>query len=278
MPRWLVAAEVRVGRWRRTGQQTLQVHNGPVSPAGRRAACAAEVGPRAALDGVSALQHAGITSLTDDVVHVIAPKGSSPRRVRLTRVHESRRFREQDVLVLDGVRTVRSPVAAVHAALWARTDREAAMMLVLVVQQRLATPAELADAVELVRRHPRHRLLRSTAAEVAGGVRSTGELDVARGLRSRGLPEPERQVLRRRPSGRQYLDAHFAAYAVTLEIDGEQHAAAEARVADALRDLEEAADGSLVLRVPLLAWRFDREAVLDRLEAVFRSRGWRRAA
>lgn len=278
IPRWLLRAEVAVGRWTRPGRQTLVLHNGPLDDTTRRAVAALEVGPRAALDGVSALQHRGVTTLTDSVVHVIAPKSANPLHPPGVRVHESRRFREEDVGVVDGVRVVSAAVAAVHAALWARTDREASLFPVLVVQQRLASPQELSEAVAAVQRHVRRRLLLRVAEEVQGGVRSLNELDVARAMRARGLPEPTRQSIRTRASGRQYLDCEYDAYDLTLEVDGPQHDEPVQRLADVLRDLEQVREGSTVLRIPSPAWRLDREAVLDGLERVFAARGWRRAA
>lgn len=278
IPRWLLQLETRAGRWQRTGRQTVVVHNGPLSPASLRTRAPLEVGRRAALDGVSALQAAGVEALTDEVVHVIVPKGATPRSCRGVTVHESRRFREQDVQLLHGVRIMRPAVAAVHAALWAQTNRQATYFLVLVVQQRLASPAELAEAVAAVRRHPRRRLLQRTVLDVGGGVRSLGELDVALAMRSRALPEPERQVVRRRPSGTQYLDVRFDRYRLSLEIDGEQHDEIEQRVADVLRDFALVADGDAVLRLPLVVWRLAQEQVLDRLEQVLVARGWSRPA
>ena len=291
VPRWLVQLEIRAGRWQRAGRQTVVVHNGELSAAARRTVAVLEAGPRAALDGVSALQHRGVTGLSDDVVHVICPRGArngrsrrgkAPRRrrarPRAVVVHESRRFREEDVEIVDGVRVVCGAVASVHAALWAVTDRQASFLLLLAVQQRLATAPDLVDAVGAVRRHPRRRLLITVAAEVSGGVRSLGELDVAQAMRERGLPEPDRQVLRRRPSGREYLDVRFSRYRVTLEIDGVQHEELAQKVSDVLRDFAVVADGDVVLRLPLDVFRLAREQVLDRIEAVLRSRGWGTAA
>jgi very-short-patch-repair endonuclease len=278
VPRWLLQLEVRSGRWRRTGRQTVVVHNGPLSAGTRRVITVMEVGRRAALDGVSALQQHGVSTLGDALVHVIAPKGCGPSKPRGAVVHESRRFREQDVVVVGGARTVEPATAAVHAALWASTDRQASLFLLVVVQQRKADARQLAAAVTLVRRHHRRRLLLRVVAEAAGGVQSLGELDVAVAMRQRGLPEPDRQVVRRRPSGVQYLDVRFSRYGVVLEIDGEQHDDVEHRVADTLRDFELVADGDAALRLPLAVWRLATEQVLDRLERVLVSRGWRRAA
>jgi very-short-patch-repair endonuclease len=84
--------------------------------------------------------------------------------------------------------------------------------------------------------------------------------------------------VRRRPSGTQYLDADFPAYGVSVEIDGAQHDLPAHRLADLLRDLGLAAEGRTTVRIPLVAWRLDQEAVLDGLERLFQARGWRRAA
>ncbi|MGI8536843.1 MAG: hypothetical protein ACR2K2_10160, partial [Mycobacteriales bacterium] len=83
-----------------------------------------------------------------------------------------------------------------------------------------------------------------------------------------------RQSLRVRPSGRQYLDADFDAYAIALEIDGWQHDEPVHRLADLLRDLALSTERRTVVRLPLVVWRWDEAAVLDALEDLFRSRGW----
>jgi very-short-patch-repair endonuclease len=278
VPRWLLQLELRAGRWQRTGRQTVVVHNGPLSPVARRAVAVLEVSPRAALDGVTALQHQGATGLTDTRLHVIVPRGARPHRVAGVVVHESRRFAEEDVTVVDGVRVVVPETAAVHAALWAKTDRQATFFLLLVVQQRLCSSAALADAAATVRRNVRRRLLQQVVREAAGGVHSLGELDVAVALRERGMPEPDRQVVRRRPSGKEYLDVRFDRYALTLEVDGAGHEELAQKTADVLRDFTLAADGDAVLRLPLDVFRVAREQVLDRLEQVLEARGWQRPA
>lgn len=158
VPRWLLRLEVRVGRWQRTGRQTLALHNGPLDAASRRWVAVLEAGPRAALDGVSALQAAGLEQLSDDVVTVVVPKGARRRRMSGVRLRETRRYRMQDV-IRTGVPRTAPAVAAVHAALWAATDKQATYFLTLAVQQGLCRPAELSDAATAVRRHPRRRLL-----------------------------------------------------------------------------------------------------------------------
>jgi hypothetical protein len=277
VPRWLVRREIRVRRWQRAGRQTVVLHNGPLSVGTRRWVAVLEGGPRAALAGITSLQQAGIEALDDETIHVIVARGSRRVRVKGVRFHESRRWSESDV-VRDGLPRVRPPVAAVHGALWARTDREATLLLTLAVQQRKASPAELHDAAVGVRRHIRRGLLASVIAELAGGVRSLNELDVARAMRTRGLPEPTRQRLLRRPSGHQYLDADFPDYDITLEIDGPQHEEPETQLDDLVRDVGLATDGRTVVRIPMVAWRLGEARVLDALEGLFTARGWRRPA
>lgn len=273
VPRWLVRRELRVGRWIRRGRQCLTVHNGPLAVGAQRWVALFELGPRAALDGVSVLQLLGCSSLTDPQLHVIVPRGAHRRRLTGVVRHESRRFREGDVDPA-GLRQMRPAVAAVHAALWSVSERQAVFMLILAVQQRLCTVADLARALEQVRRHRWRRALLDCVSDLAGGVRSVGELDLARAMREHGLPEPERQALRRRASGTQYLDADFPAYGITVEVDGAQHDEPWARLADLERDLDLATEGRTIVRVPLLAWRVDQARVLRALERLFRSRGW----
>lgn len=277
VPRWLVRLELRAGRWQRSGRQTVVVHNGPIDGPTRRWVAVLEAGPRAALDGVSALQAAGLDVLTDELVVVAVPRGTRRRRVRGARIRETRRYREQDVL-RSGIPRTLPAVAALHAALWAVTDRQATYLLTVAVQQGLCRPAALSDAATAVRRHPRRRLVAQVVLDLAEGCRSLGELDVARAMRTRGLPEPARQAMRRRPSGTQYLDADFPDHDVTLEVDGVQHDLPDQRLADLVRDVVLATEGRTVVRIPLVAWRLDEDAVLEALEGLFVSRGWRRPA
>lgn len=277
VPRWLVRLEVRAGRWQLLGTQVVVLHNGPLSAPARRWAAVLEAGPQAALDGVTSLQAAGVAVLTDELITVAVPKGARRRRLHGVRLRETRRYRASDV-VRAGVPRMAPAVSALHAALWAATDKQATYFLTLVVQQGLARAVDLSDAAASVRRHPRRRLISRVVLDLADGCRSLGELDVARAMRGRGLPEPVRQAVRRRASGTQYLDADFPDYGISLEIDGAQHDLPDQRLADLLRDIALATEQRIVVRIPLVAWRLDEQAVLDGLEQLFLSRGWRRPA
>lgn len=275
-PRWVVRLELRTGRWAARGRQCVSTHNGPLGAEALRWVAVLEVGARAALDGVSALQAAGVTGLTDEAVVVITPKGSTPAHPDGVVVRESRLFREDDVIDA-GIRRVRPAVAAVHAALWASTDRQAAYFLTLVVQQRHARPSDLAAALARVRRHRRRLTLRAVIAALVAGSESLGELDVSADLHGRGIPVLQ-QVVRRRPSGTEYLDIEIEGCDVCVEVDGIGHDAPAQRLSDLVRDIRTLADGKVTVRVPLVAYVVDKEQVLEALEALLRSRGWRSAA
>lgn len=275
--RWQVRAQVDAGRWCRTGRQTVSTTTGPLTERARWWVAVLEVGPRAALDGVTALLAAGLTTITESTTHVIAPKSSCPWRPPGTTVHESRRFCEEDILD-EGIRRVKPAVAAVHAALWAVSDRQAALFLIAPVQQRLVPAAEVAEALAVVRRHRRRRFLLTVMGDLMDRAQSLGELDFAVACRDRSLPEPDRQVVRRLSTGRVFLDVEWKPWGVVAEIDGGQHEEAGHRVADAMRDNEQVIDGKVVLRIPVLGLRLDQDAFLDQVERLLRRRGWRPAA
>ncbi|MFC6152929.1 DUF559 domain-containing protein [Nocardioides yefusunii] len=190
-------------------------------------------------------------------------------------VRQTRRLRLDD-LSDDRLPRTRTPVAAVRAGLWARTDRQAGLLVSMAVQQRLTSPAELAVEMMRVRRDRRRMLLNELVVEIGGGAESLGEIDVARECRSRGLPEPTRQSARKGPNGRWFLDVEWKRYGVVVEVDGIQHAWAQHVVGDALRQNELAIAGALVLRLPLSGLRWAPDEFYAQVESALRSRGWSR--
>jgi very-short-patch-repair endonuclease len=137
----------------------------------------------------------------------------------------------------------------------------------MVVQQRLAAPERILDRWRRVRRSPRHEFLDQVVTDVCNGAHSLGELDFAALCRARGLPEPTRQLLRRGPRGRVYLDVWWEELRLHVEIDGAQHGRGLAPVEDALRQNSVALDGGTTLRIPLLGLRVCADAFLDQVEA-----------
>ena len=278
VPRWLVARETRARRWARVGDQAVCVHNGPLTSEGHYWAALFVGGPRAMLDGASSLVASGLERFDEGRVRVSVPRGARIRHRREYDVRQTRRWSATDRVDAPGIPRTRPAVAALRAALWARTDREATYVLTAAVQQGLVRPDQLGLELLRIRRDRRRPLLHELVNELLDGARSLGELDVARALRERGLPAPARQVLRRDGRGRYYLDLYWPQFRLVVEVDGIHHSWAENVVGDALRQNALTMQGDRVLRLPLLGFRLEREAFLDQVEQAMVAAGFRRAA
>ena len=170
-------------------------------------------------------------------------------------------------------RRTRPAVAAVRGALWARSDRQAVLIVTMAVQQRLVTATQVGEELLRIRRDRRRRLLHDTVRDLLGGAESLGEIDFARECRRRGLPEPSRQVVRRGRGGRYYLDVSWEEWGVVVEIDGIHHAWAERLVDDALRHNDLALSRSVVLRIPLLGLRVATDDFFAQVAAALEAAG-----
>lgn len=277
LTRWEVRAEVRAGRWQLIGDQSVCVHNSVISEVGEQWAAVFQGGPRAQLDGGSALIAAGLERFTVDRVRVSVPRGARVRRNARFDIRQTRRWSAAD-LAGGGIPRTRVEVAAVRGALWARTDTEAAYLLTIVVQQGMARPEDVGLELLRIRRDQRRLLLHAVVNDLLDGARSLGELDVGRELRRRGLPAPERQVLRRDRANRYYLDLYWPDFHLVVEVDGIHHSWAENIVGDALRQNALAIDGDTVLRLPLLGLRLEPDRFFDQVERALRAAGWLPAA
>jgi hypothetical protein len=264
--RWQIRAELRAGRWRAVGRQSVVTHTGPLPLPTRHWVAVFEAGPRAFLDGSSALVAAGLTGFEVPVIRLSVPRGARVyRQLPGVDVRQTRRWAAEDVTG-SGLPRARVEVAAVRAALWARSDKQAALILTMVVQQRLTTAERLAEESLRILRDRRRTLLHQVVLDLLGGVRSLGELDVVRECRRRGIPEPTKQVLRRGRNGRYYLDLVWEEWRLVVEVDGIQHAWANQVVGDALRQNDLSLQDLRVLRLPLLGFRVARDAFFDQIE------------
>ncbi|MFC5175670.1 hypothetical protein [Nocardioides taihuensis] len=269
-----VRANIVARRWQRFGQQSVVVHTGPLGDDERAWGAVFEAGPRAFLDGASALKASGLEKFEVDKVRVSVPRGARIRRVRGIDVRQTRRWDDDDRAPGSGVPRSRPEVAAVRGALWARSDRQAALLVTMAVQQGLCTAEALALEMLRIKRDRRRRFLHAVVLDLLGGARSLGEIDVALECRRRGLPEPSRQVVRRGPNGTYYLDVAWEEWGVVLEIDGIHHSWAQNVVQDALRHNDVTLQRDLVLRLPLLGLRVAADDFFDQVERALRSRGW----
>lgn len=269
-----IAANVRAGRWQELGVHCIVVHNGPLTDLTRHWAAVLEAGPRAYIDGESSLVMAGLQHYTPSVLRVTVPRGARIRhRGTGVDIRQTRRWDPEDV-VADPVPRSRNEVATVRACLWAKSERQAQLVVTMAVQQGLTRIEDVAVAALAVRRDRRRTLLGELLIDLAGGVGSLNELDVLRGCRDRGLPEPDQQVLRRTPNGSYFLDFRWKRWGVVLEVDGIHHTWVQNLVADALRHNSIALDGDTVLRLPVLGLRLCPDAFFEQVEVALLRAGW----
>lgn len=253
--RWEVRAHLRAARWKVVTDQAIALHNGEVAVAGHFWAAVIHAGPQAVLDGEASLVASGLLRYQIDRIRVSVPKGyRARRRRRFYDIRETRRLVPDD-RVASGVPRTRVPVAAIRGALWAKSDRQAALLLSMAIEQGMTTAAHLGEELLRIKKDKRRLFLHAIVNDLLDGVRALGELDMARELRKRGLPPPTHQVIRKGKRGRYYLDLYWPDLGVVVELDGIQHTWAENVVNDALRHNDIALARDVVLRVPLLGLR-----------------------
>jgi len=268
-----ITAHLRGGRWQRVHTQSVAVHTAPLSETGAQWAAVFEAGPRGCLDGASSLIAGGLEHFTEPTIRVSVPRGVLVRRAPGVVIRQTRRLAPEDVLPV-GIPRTRNHVAAVRGALWARSDKQAALLLTMAVQQGLTTPDRVASELLRVRKARRRVHITAVVTDLADGVRSLGEHEFAALCRRRGLPEPTRQVLRKGKDGRYYLDVIWEAWGVVVEIDGIQHTWATTVVDDALRHNTVTLAHAVVLRLPLLGLRLAESEFFEQIEEALAARGW----
>lgn len=274
-----VRAHVRAGRWRRIGTQSVALETGPLAQEGIWWSAALEGGPRAFLDGTSALLASGLEHFTEQRIRVSVPRGVPVRRRRTPGldIRQTRRWAASDV-VTSGVPRARPAVAAIRGALWAVSDAQAALILTMTVQQGLARVEDVAAELLRIRRDKRRRYLHQVVNDLLGGIRSLNELRFVEGCRARGIPEPDAQVLVRTERGSYYLDFRWRRYGVVVEVDGIHHTWVTEVLGDAIRQNQVTLSGDTVLRLPVLGLRVAPDEFFVQVEEALRRGGWQGAA
>ena len=211
-----------------------------------------EAGPGAALAGRSALFEAGWRGTDEGYVDValdrkVRWRSRSP--VPWLRLH----FPVAPPRITGHPSRTSPPRSAIDAAAWARTAREALVILVSSAQQRLVTPEQLRRELESRGRIPNRRRIADALAELEGGATSSNEAAFLRECRRRGLPTPRMQTPRRARGRNRITDAEFVlpdGRLLIVEIDGIGHLEVSSWHADISRQNELAlSTGALILRV-----------------------------
>ncbi|MDX6198702.1 MAG: hypothetical protein QOJ79_1853 [Actinomycetota bacterium] len=250
------------------------MHSGPLTD--QQLAWVAVLSPAgvAAIARESSLGAAGVRGMGDlSGLCVVTPWGARPAAVAGVRYVQSRHLALIDVLGASQPLRTTPARSVVDAASRATPDRARALVA-MTVQQKKATPHEIRTVLRRLTPVRREVLLHITVDDVEGGAHSLPELRFTTLMRHSGLPAPSRQVVRRRPDGRYYLDVAWDDYDLVAEIDGSHHRDVTQWEADVLRHDELVIGGDKVLR--LLSWwvRDKPELVLDLLRRALISAGW----
>ncbi|GAA5168562.1 hypothetical protein [Ornithinimicrobium tianjinense] len=276
LTRGQIDVELRHGAWIAWGRHTIGVTSEPGSRAPWWAALW-ESGRRSVLDGVTALQAAGLSGWNEPLVHVTVPNDAHVRDRSGVRHHF---LRQRGECIDTGLRRTKPHVAAIRAAQWARSDRQAATLLAMTVQQRLVSKERLLEHWDSVGYSARRQVLHDVVRDVCAGAESLGELDFAVVCRRRSLPEPTRQAVRLGERGTVYLDVEWEELGVRGEIHGFQHYSGTAVIDDALRqnDVGLAQPGTVSLQIPVLGLRTCPDRFMAQVERALNEARARRAA
>lgn len=247
-----VRSELRAGRWHEWGRHTIRIPSVVEEPVAVLWRAVWESGSGGVLDGAAALVAQGMTGFTLSTIDVSLPRASTLRRVEGVTPHQRRVLERVSGA---GVPRLAPEWATIHAAQWAASNRQAALLVCLPVQQRLVRPERLLETWGHVFRSTRRDFLGQVIPDVCDGAHSLGELDFGDLCRRYGLPAPLRQSVRTTASGRVYLDAEWEG--LVVEIDGGHHLLGLNPTDDALRANEVALGSSMVLRIPLLGLRLE---------------------
>ena len=269
-----VRAHVAGRRWQRLGDRCVLTHNHVATRSQLMWLAVLDYRVPVALAGFSVLEVAGFRYFGSETrsVHVVIPRGGAYRRFPGVKVHESRRFGPEDVVVTAGFPTTSLARSALDAAAWQPFPRYAAGLLAAVVQQRICSAIDLAEELRFVGRVRHKQVMRLTLQDVAGGAEALSELDVTALCRAFGLRQPDRQVVRLDPAGRRrYLDCEWRlpdGSVVVLEIDGAHHMDERHWAADMKRDRHEVVRGRRVLRCTAYEARHEPESIAGDLIAI----------
>jgi hypothetical protein len=265
-----VTAHVRAGRWQRLGR-AIVLHNGTVSRSERERAYLYVLRRAQRAHVLHRAGGVGLRGWERDKVHVLVPAGTRDPRLPGLVLH---RVVEWDTAGIAAARRLHHVAPALLlAAASIPKPRIACAILASAVQQRLVRPGAIHAALDQQPKLRHHHAIRLAMHDIAQGSHALSEIDFVRLCRRHGLPEPNRQGIRREPSGRQrYLDADWLlrnGRIVAAEVDGAIHIEPEVWADDQLRQNEIVIATVPVLRFPTVVIRTEEAVVADQLRRAF---------
>lgn len=276
-----VDARLRARRWQRRLGSLIVTHNGPLDERQRLWVSLLAAPPGTVVGGLSAAALDGFAGFPPETLTLVAPGASRNQRERIliacdwpVQVHWSTKLDGRDVR--PGANPPRTTVArsVVDAASERVAPARSRVLVLAAVQQRLATPASLWDALSRRGRCRNRAVIAESINDAAGGIESLPEDAYNRILVARGLPRPHRQTPVARPDGRYYLDNDWPDLGVRAEIHGIPHLAVQNWEHDLERQNDIAIGLGGLLVFSSWAVRNEPRRVGDQTESMLRRHGW----
>src|ERR1700735_4508703 len=234
---------------------------------------------RAGQGGLSHQTAAELYGIADEpgrLIHVTVPASRHPARPGIPGVviHRSDRALLALHPVLQPPRT-RIEETVIDLVQAAPTFDDAFGWLCRAAGRRLTPTARLRVALDSRAKMRWRAETISALAEIAGGVQSVLEHRYVRDVeRPHGLPVPRRQVKVVRGARSIYLDNHYDALRVAVELDGRAAHTADERFRDMHRDNANTVAGIITLRYGWSDVTVRRCETASQIAAVLRQRGW----
>jgi hypothetical protein len=192
-PRGFVVAQLAARRWTAVGQNVVVLQNAAPRRDQLMWMAVLDAAGLVALGSHTALALLGFRSFAREAeeIHLIITRGARTTPLTGVRVPESRRLRSEQLIVVDGLPCTGAARSAIDAAAWQPFPRFACAMVAAVVQQGLASAAELDNELRYVGRVRHKAYLRLAVRDIADGAQSLGELDpadIVANLRALGVP------------------------------------------------------------------------------------------
>jgi len=269
-----VRQKLESGRWQRVARGVLVTHNGPLTDAERDSIALAAAPPGSALAGLTALHLDGFEAPRSTTRFIVMPPGGRSRQIKGVVAHWSSELTSLDVHPRCRPARTRPARSVVDAASWSGSPRRARWMTIAAIQQGLATPPQIRDALD--RRGPcRHRgVIIESTYDAEGGRHSLPERDFALIWSALQLPPLEHQRAVAGRNGRYFLDAWCPYLGFGVEIHGIQHRDVANWDADVTRANEVVIRGRPHLTFTSYAIRHERIAVADQLQRMAATRDW----
>jgi hypothetical protein len=266
-----IAEQVAARRWRHVAPTVVALSTGWLNPVQSRWRAVLHPAGPVWLGGLTALADHGLEGWPRPTIHVLVTHGQLPEKLSGVRYFSAIRVPDVPDLAAGLPRT--DPArAAIDAADREPRGRTASGLIIAVVQQRVATVAQLRDEIACRRRlHHRTQLVHALV-DADSGAESLAEADLGPLLVAAGLQSFRRQVGGHAiDGGRRRRDVEVDlpdGGVLVIHVDGTLHSDPMAIWRDQADDGGAAASGKLVLRIPVAVLRSAPAEVVAQLRRI----------